>query len=93
MYKSNCSRDSLKENLLNLYQNVSVRQLLVVLFIFHFFHVSFFKHCIFILLQRGFPHPTQSSGLSEMEREKIYTWVLELSSPDTREHALLELRY
>jgi len=41
--------------------------------------------------QRGFPHPTQSSGLSEMEREKIYTWVLELSSPDTREHALLEL--
>jgi len=28
-----------------------------------------------------------------MEREKIYTWVLELSSPDTREHALLELRY
>lgn len=46
-------------------------------------------------LQRGFPHthPSQSSGLSEMEREKIYTWVLELSSPDTREHALLELRY
>ncbi|XP_078349524.1 CCR4-NOT transcription complex subunit 9-like [Oculina patagonica] len=44
--------------------------------------------------QRGFPphtHPTQSSNLSEMEREKIYTWVLELSSPDTREHALLEL--
>lgn len=43
--------------------------------------------------QRGFPHthPTQSSALSEMDREKIYTWVLELSSPDTREHALLEL--
>ncbi|PFX16997.1 CCR4-NOT transcription complex subunit 9-like [Stylophora pistillata] len=43
--------------------------------------------------QRGFPHshPTQASNLSEMEREKIYTWVLELSSPDTREHALLEL--
>ncbi|XP_015778987.1 PREDICTED: cell differentiation protein RCD1 homolog [Acropora digitifera] len=45
--------------------------------------------------QRGFPHthPTQSSALSEMDREKIYTWVLELSSPDTREHALLELSF
>lgn len=45
--------------------------------------------------QRGFPghnpHPPQVSGLSEIEREKIYTWILELSSPDTREHALLEL--
>lgn len=54
-----------------------------------------FNRLLVFLSQRGFPHthPTQSSGLSEMEREKIYTWVLELSSPDTREHALLELRY
>ncbi|XP_031569277.1 CCR4-NOT transcription complex subunit 9-like [Actinia tenebrosa] len=44
---------------------------------------------------RGFPHPiptaSQTTGLSELEREKIYSWILELSSPETREHALLEL--
>ena len=60
-----------------------------------FFFYSVLKIVLFLYLQRGFPphtHPTQSSNLSEMEREKIYTWVLELSSPDTREHALLELR-
>ena len=26
-----------------------------------------------------------------MDREKIYQWIIELSSPDTREAALLEL--
>lgn len=26
------------------------------------------------------------------EREKIYQWIIELSSPDTRENALQELR-
>ncbi|EDO33588.1 predicted protein [Nematostella vectensis] len=44
---------------------------------------------------RGFPHPhpgtPQLAGLSDVDREKIYAWVLELSSPETREHALLEL--
>lgn len=28
-----------------------------------------------------------------VEREKVYLWILELTSPDTREIALLELRY
>ena len=71
-------------------------ELLVLDFSPYFFSFySFLNIVFFIFLQRGFPphtHPTQSSNLSEMEREKIYTWVLELSSPDTREHALLELR-
>ncbi|KXJ26800.1 CCR4-NOT transcription complex subunit 9 [Exaiptasia diaphana] len=44
---------------------------------------------------RGFPHPipptSQTTSLSEIEREKIYSWILELSSPESREHALLEL--
>lgn len=31
-------------------------------------------------------------GLQQVDRDKIYEWILELSSPDTRENALLELR-
>lgn len=27
-----------------------------------------------------------------VEREKVYVWILELTSPETRETALLELR-
>lgn len=34
---------------------------------------------------------TPSSG--PVDREKIYQWIVELSSPDTRENALLELRF
>ena len=32
-----------------------------------------------------------SSSQSNVDREKIYQWIIELSSPDTRESALLEL--
>ena len=28
---------------------------------------------------------------SSLNREQVYTWIQELSSPDTREHALIEL--
>lgn len=48
-------------------------------------------------------HPPNSTGgaapvhapsqLSTADRERVYQWILELASPDTREHALLELRY
>ena len=33
-----------------------------------------------------------SGSAANVDREQIYTWILELSSPDTRETALLELR-
>lgn len=32
-----------------------------------------------------------ASQLSATDREKVYEWILELASPDSREHALLEL--
>ena len=32
-----------------------------------------------------------SSSQPNVDREKIYQWIIELSSPDTREAALLEL--
>lgn len=37
----------------------------------------------------------QSSGSSQnsLEMNKICQWILELNHPDTRENALLELRY
>uniref|UniRef100_A0A8D2GCE2 Uncharacterized protein n=1 Tax=Theropithecus gelada TaxID=9565 RepID=A0A8D2GCE2_THEGE len=35
------------------------------------------------------PVPT---ALAQVDREKIYQWINELSSPETRENALLELR-
>lgn len=31
-------------------------------------------------------------AIPQVEREKIYQWIIELASPDTRENALLELR-
>uniref|UniRef100_A0A803Y963 CCR4-NOT transcription complex subunit 9 n=1 Tax=Meleagris gallopavo TaxID=9103 RepID=A0A803Y963_MELGA len=34
------------------------------------------------------PVPT---ALAQVDREKIYQWINELSSPETRENALLEL--
>ena len=34
----------------------------------------------------------QASQLQQVDREKIYQWIVELSSPDSRENALLELR-
>jgi hypothetical protein len=30
---------------------------------------------------------------STVDRDKIYQWIVELSNPETRENALLELRY
>jgi hypothetical protein len=30
---------------------------------------------------------------SLVDRDKIYQWIIELSNPETRENALLELRY
>ena len=41
--------------------------------------------------QGGAPQPPVV--LSQGEREKIYNWIIELTSPDTRENALQELRY
>lgn len=37
------------------------------------------------------PHIPQANQLSAADRERVYQWILELASPDTREHALLEL--
>ncbi|KAG7168852.1 CCR4-NOT transcription complex subunit 9-like [Homarus americanus] len=33
------------------------------------------------------------SGITSAERDKIYQWIIELANPDTRENALLELRF
>lgn len=32
-----------------------------------------------------------TTALAQVDREKIYQWINELSSPETRENALLEL--
>ena len=37
------------------------------------------------------PGPGANSGAGGVDRDQIYQWILELSSPDTRETALLEL--
>ncbi len=34
---------------------------------------------------------TNVTALAQVDREKIYQWINELSSPETRENALLEL--
>lgn len=34
-----------------------------------------------------------SGATTSVDREQVYTWILELINPDTREHALIELRY
>ena len=34
---------------------------------------------------------TTSTNQSNVDRDKIYQWIIELSSPDSREAALLEL--
>lgn len=39
----------------------------------------------------GMTVPQQSAPLQQVDREKIYQWIVELASPDTRENALLEL--
>lgn len=31
--------------------------------------------------------------VSNVDRDKIYQWIIELGNPDTRENALLELRF
>ena len=38
--------------------------------------------------------PTSGGGApgSSVDRDQVYTWILELINPDTREHALIELR-
>ena len=33
-----------------------------------------------------------TAALQQVDREKIYEWIVELASPNTRENALLELR-
>ena len=37
------------------------------------------------------PGPAANNGAGGVDRDQIYQWILELSSPDTRETALLEL--
>lgn len=34
---------------------------------------------------------TNASNASSLNRDQVYTWIQELSSPETREHALIEL--
>ena len=34
-----------------------------------------------------------AAALQQVDRDKVYQWIIELASPDTRENALLELRY
>jgi CCR4-NOT transcription complex subunit 9 len=37
---------------------------------------------------------TQPSPANQtVEREKVFQWILELTNPETRENALLELRW
>lgn len=39
------------------------------------------------------PPPTApSAAAAQVDKEKIYVWINELSHPDTRENALIELR-
>jgi len=38
------------------------------------------------------PPTTPQSAMQQVDRDKIYLWIVELASPDTRENALLELR-
>ena len=33
------------------------------------------------------------ASMSQVERERVYQWISELTSPDTRENALQELRF
>ena len=35
---------------------------------------------------------TSGASMPQAEREKIYQWIVELTSPETRENALQELR-
>lgn len=45
-------------------------------------------------LQTGIPPLTQAPPtMSQVDREKIYQWIIELTNPETRENALQELRY
>lgn len=44
--------------------------------------------CVFILCS---PLQAVSTTMAQVDREKIYQWINELSSPETRENALLEL--
>ena len=36
--------------------------------------------------------PQAAQPMQQVDREKMYQWIIELASPDTRENALLELR-
>lgn len=45
----------------------------------------------FFFLLRIFQAVTNVTALAQVDREKIYQWINELSSPETRENALLEL--
>ena len=49
------------------------------------------------MMNLGQPSPGSGAAaahpMQQVDREKIYQWIVELASPDTRENALLELRY
>lgn len=48
--------------------------------------LSYWSRCsISVVLQ------AVTTALAQVDREKIYQWINELSSPETRENALLEL--
>lgn len=36
---------------------------------------------------------SQHSVIQAVDKEKIFQWIIELSNPETRENALLELRF
>ena len=48
-------------------------------------------------LSQSNPPPLQAqlppSQPTKTDREKIYQWIIELASPESRENSLLELRY
>lgn len=39
----------------------------------------------------GGPSAPVMTSMTQVEREKVYQWISELTSPDTRENALQEL--
>ena len=42
-------------------------------------------------VSRDSSRPNVGGGV--VDRDQVYTWILELTNPETREHALIELRY
>ena len=44
------------------------------------------------MVQRQQSSGVGSGGGGPVDREQVYQWILDLTPPDTREHALIELR-